>query len=99
MQTNMYHLQTKVVHKNGSTGGMIFHLKRYHGLLSRNNAWKMFEELSSLKEDRLKTCKRKRSVNDFDDQRKNTRNFQHVCKVSMDLQMQGNIRLIMQSPA
>ena len=51
--------KTKIPRKDGTTGGMVNHLKRHHGFLSKNNAWKVYEELSSLKETRLKNNKRK----------------------------------------
>ena len=42
--------------KSFSTSNLIFHLKRHHGFLKKYNAWKEYEELSLLKEERLK-CK------------------------------------------
>ena len=33
-----------------NTTGMSLHLKRHHGFLSKNNAWKIFDKLSSLKD-------------------------------------------------
>ena len=39
--------------KSGSTGNMVNHLKRRHGFTQKPNAWKDFEELSSLKDARL----------------------------------------------
>ena len=39
--------------KSGSTGNMVNHLKRHHGFTQKPNAWKDFEELSSLKDKRL----------------------------------------------
>jgi hypothetical protein len=47
--------------KDGSTTAMITHLKRFHGFLSQYNAWKLFEELSNIKEERIKSSKRKQS--------------------------------------
>ena len=38
--------------KSGSTGNMVNHLKRRHGFTQKPNAWKDFEELSSLKDER-----------------------------------------------
>ena len=51
--------------KDSSTSGMTLHLKRHHGFLSKHNAWKVFEELSCLKEERLK---RKRKPESTDEQ-------------------------------
>ena len=51
--------KTNVPRKDGSTGGMSVHLKRHHNFMSKYNAWKVFEELSSLKDERLKSRKRK----------------------------------------
>ena len=52
--------------KDSTTGGMDNHLKR-HGFLAKKNAWKTYEELSSLKEKRLKN---KRKIDSPDDQKK-----------------------------
>ena len=48
-----------VSRKDGSTGGMSVHLKRHHNFMSKYNAWKLYDELSSLKEERMKNRKRK----------------------------------------
>ena len=48
-----------IARKDGSTTGMVFHLKRHHDYLKKYNAWKIYEELSQLKETRLKGKKRK----------------------------------------
>ena len=53
----------KVSRPDSTTTCMVNHLKRFHGFLSKNNAWKDYEELSVLKETRLK-CKRKMSEAD-----------------------------------
>ena len=45
---------SSIPRKDGTTTGMVNHLKRHHGFLSKNNVWKIYEELSSLKENRLK---------------------------------------------
>ena len=45
--------KTSMPQKNGSTGNMINHLKRHHGFTRKPNAWRDFEELSSLKDERL----------------------------------------------
>ena len=58
---------TSIPRKDSTTGGMVNHLKRHHGFLSKNNAWKTYEELSSLKEKRLKN---KRKIDPPDDQKK-----------------------------
>ena len=58
---------TSIPRKDSTTGGMVNHLKRHHGFLSKNNAWKTYEELSSLKEKRLKN---KRKIDSPDDQKK-----------------------------
>ena len=47
--------------KSFSTSNLIIHLKRHHGFLKKPDAWKVYEELSSLKEERIKTSKRKNS--------------------------------------
>ena len=39
--------------KSGSTGNMVNHLKRHNGFTRKPNAWKDFEVLSSLKDERL----------------------------------------------
>ena len=51
--------KSNIPRKDGSTGGITVHLKRHHNFMSKYNAWKIFEELSSLKEERLKNRKRK----------------------------------------
>ena len=43
--------------KSGSTGNMVNHLKRHHGFTQKPNAWKDFEELSSLKDKHLQKKK------------------------------------------
>ena len=43
----------------GSTSNLISHLKRNHGFLKKYNAFKEYEELSELKQERLKKGKRK----------------------------------------
>ena len=58
---------TSIPQKDSTTGGMVNHLKRHHGLLSKKNAWKTYKELSSLKEKRLKN---KRKIDPPDDQKK-----------------------------
>ena len=45
--------KTTIPQRNGSTGGMVNHLKRHHGHMTKINAWKEFEQLSTLKEKRL----------------------------------------------
>ena len=40
--------------KDSTTGRMVSHLRWHHGFLSESNAWKMYEDLSSLKEKILK---------------------------------------------
>ena len=51
--------KTVVPRKDSSTGGMVNHLKRHHNFMSKYNAAKIFEELSTLKEERVKNRKRK----------------------------------------
>ena len=51
--------QASVPRKDGSTTGMVIHLKRHHGFLKKHNAYKTYEELSVLKDNRLKATKRK----------------------------------------
>ena len=51
--------QTSVPRKDGSTTGIVIHLKRHHGFLKKHNAYKTYEELSVLKDNRLKPKKRK----------------------------------------
>ena len=46
--------------KNGSTSGLIAHLKVHHGPLRKINAWKSYEELSQLKENRINEKSKKR---------------------------------------
>ena len=50
--------QASVPRKDGSTTGMVIHLKRHHGFLKKHNAYKTYEELSVLKDNRLKAKKR-----------------------------------------
>ena len=45
--------KSNIPRKDGTTGGMVTHIKRHHGFLSKVNAWKVYEELSALKESRL----------------------------------------------
>ena len=47
--------------KSGSTGNMVNHLKRRHGFTQKPNAWKDFEELSSLKDERLQKTRKPES--------------------------------------
>ena len=51
--------QASVPRKDGSTTGMVIHLKRHHGFLKKHNAYKTYEELSVLKDNRLKANKAK----------------------------------------
>ena len=51
--------KTTIHRKDFTTGGMTQHLKHHHNFISKYNAWKIFEELSLVKEDRLKNRKRK----------------------------------------
>ena len=46
---------TKVPRKDRSTGGLVHHLKRHHNFVSKYNAWKVFEELSLIKDKRLQS--------------------------------------------
>ena len=46
--------KTILSQKNGSTGTLVNHLMRHHGKYTKQNAWKDYEELSSVKEERLK---------------------------------------------
>ena len=39
---------TPIPRKDSTTGGMVNHLKRHHGFLSKNNAWKTYEELTEM---------------------------------------------------
>ena len=55
---------------NSSSTNLITHLKRHHGFLKKYNAFKEYEELSQLKQDRLQKCKRKNSVADSEEQPK-----------------------------
>ena len=55
---------TNVACKQSCTSNMVIHLKRHHGHLKTYNAWKIYEELSSLKEERLKTLKLKNCDSD-----------------------------------
>ena len=51
--------RSKIPRKNSSTGGATQHLKRHHNFLSKYNAVKVFDELSALKDQRVKNKKRK----------------------------------------
>ena len=53
--------QTHVITKGFSTTNLIAHLKRHHGYLKKYNAWKDFDELTSLKDERIRNTKRKHS--------------------------------------
>jgi hypothetical protein len=64
-QANCMFCKAKVPRKMGSTGCMTNHLKKQHGFMSIYNAWKIFEELSQVKEQRLKAAKRKNSVTGY----------------------------------
>ena len=59
---------TDIAMKHFSTSNLIFHLKRHHGFLKKYNAWKIYEELSGIKEDRLNKLKRKNSEIDTEAQ-------------------------------
>ena len=60
LQTSKCNLcQASVPRKDGSTTGMVIHLKRHHGFLKKHNAYKTYEELSVLKDNCLKAKKRK----------------------------------------
>ena len=43
-----------ILPKDITTGGMVSHLRWHHGFLSESNAWKTYEDPSSLKEKILK---------------------------------------------
>ena len=60
--------KTNVVMGNASTTNLITHLKRHHGFLKTYNAFKEYENLSQLKQERLNKCKRKNSVAEPDEQ-------------------------------
>ena len=53
--------QTSLTSKSFATTNLINHLKRHHGFLKKYNAWKEYEELSSMKEARISGLKRKNS--------------------------------------
>ena len=59
-----------VPRKDSSTTGMVHHLKAHHGLLRKVNAWKTYEELSELKEKRVKEKTKKRKNDEPDTQPK-----------------------------
>ena len=59
---------TDIAMKHFSTSNLIFHLKQHHGFLKKYNAWKIYEELSGIKEDRLNKLKRKNSEIDTEAQ-------------------------------
>ena len=50
---------TTLQRKNSSTGNMSHHLRRHHNFSSKYNAWKIFQELSAVKEERLQRLKKK----------------------------------------
>ena len=61
---SMCHIcDSKIAVKNSSTTNLIAHLKGHHGFFKKYNAWKEYEELSSLKDERLKNLKRKNRLN------------------------------------
>ena len=66
---NISKCKTNIPRKDSSTGGMTVHLKRHHNFMAKYNAWKIYEELSSLKEERMKSRKRK---NEQEPSEKNT---------------------------
>ena len=49
--------QASVPRKDGSTTGMVVHLKRHHGFLKKTQCVQNYEELSVLKDNRLKAKK------------------------------------------
>ena len=51
--------KTNVSRKDGSTGGLVYHLKRHHNFVSKYNAFKDFQELSEIKDKRMQARKRK----------------------------------------
>ena len=69
---------SSIPRKDSTTTGMVNHLKRHHGFLSKNNAWKTYEELSSLKENRLKN---KRKIDLPDEQKKKQPKLSHCLPV------------------
>ena len=58
--------KTDIPQKSGSTGGLIHHLQRHHNFISKYNAWKIFEELSAIKDKRLQNRKRKNEASEDD---------------------------------
>ena len=51
--------KANVSRKDGSTGGLVYHLKRHHNFVSKYNAFKDFQELSEIKDKRMQARKRK----------------------------------------
>ena len=59
--------QIKIHRKDFSTGQMTQHLQRHHHFLTKYNAWKIYEELSALKQQRMSINNRKRKMADSDE--------------------------------
>ena len=51
--------KANVSRKDGSTGGLVYHLRRHHNFVSKYNAFKDFQELSEIKDKRMQARKRK----------------------------------------
>ena len=62
--------KSKILINHGSFTNLIAHLKRHHGFLKKYNAFKEYEELSNLKQERLQKCKRKNLVAETNQQPK-----------------------------
>ena len=68
--------------KDSTTTSIITHLKRFHGFLSKYNAWKIYEELGALKWERIKTNKRKQSVSSCEPTNKRQKTINNCVKTT-----------------
>ena len=72
-----------VKRKDYLTGAMTQHLQRHHHFLSKYNAWKIFEELSSIKQERMNNRKRKNTFTEGENPKKQLK-MTDVTKFSRD---------------
>ena len=62
--------KTNIQRRDFSTGQMTQHLQRHHNFLKKYNAYKEFEELSALKQERMQNRKRKNEATEDEQPKK-----------------------------
>ena len=63
------------------------HLKQHHGFGSKTNAWKVFEELSSLKDERLKRKRKPKETSESESKQAKLSDFSHLRYFSVTTKM------------